>query len=326
MPDPVKIASFNMYKFSYRRDKEIRKNLSKIADIICGEGFSIVAMQEALNEGAVQQLMLCLGPTWEYKWDHPISGHSAPQAAEGYAYLWKKSEFRLATGRKSEEDTTSGARKTYDPRIFHQYPRDPILTYGRLARDPFYIRLESLFGWYEIRLINTHIMFSNRAGAEDEAGVSASNVQKRRQELAALIHIYSRLSVEQYRSRRPSYTFLLGDYNLNLKREWIKPPYLTDEVVEEFENGRLLKKIVTVQDKLTTLKSRSVNEPGKPAQGFANNYDHFTFDELRFTGMQHPICDRIDSVQKYCDGDFELHRKEISDHVPICLSFSLNER
>lgn len=324
MPDPIKIGSFNMYKFSYQSDKDIKKNLEKIVNIIRNEGFSILAMQEVFSEGAVKRLMMDLGTDWTYQWAQPNSNSSSRQVAEGYAYLWKKSEFRMATGQQSEDDTSPGASKVYDPRIFLQYPKDPILTEGKLARDPFYIRLESLFGWYEIRLINTHIMFSDRIGSENETEVSAPAAEKRRQELEALIHIYSRLSSKLYRSRRPFYTFLLGDYNLNLKRKDTNPPYLYNEVVEECENGRVLKRIITVQDQLTTLKDRSRKEPDKPARGFANNYDHFTFDELRFTGMQLPICARIDTVRKYCGDDFELHRKEISDHIPICLSLSLN--
>ena len=37
-----KIASFNMYKFSFRGDKEISKDIEKIANIITSEGFDIV--------------------------------------------------------------------------------------------------------------------------------------------------------------------------------------------------------------------------------------------------------------------------------------------
>lgn len=77
-----------------------------------------------------------------------------------------------------------------------------------------------------------------------------------------------------------------------------------------------------MQDQLTTLKNRSQQKPDDPVRGFSNNYDHFSFDELRFEGMQLPVCTRIDTVRKYCNDDFELHRKDISDHIPICLNFS----
>lgn len=307
---PVKIGSFNMCKFSNQSDGEVRKNLDKIVEIIQKENFDILAMQEVFSPGVAEQLEGRLGTDWKHRWEPPKS--RSVQISEGYAYFWKKSRFQLATGRRSEDDASPGAKRVFESRIHSQYPRDPILASGRLARDPFYIRLESLQGWYEIRLINTHIIFS---------GSQKADIEMRQRELEALINIYCKISDKAYRSCRPFYTFLLGDYNLNLNRPWTTPPYL-QETVEKLENGRLLKRIVTKQDQLTTLKARSPKEPDKPARGFSNNYDHFTFDELRFEGMQLPVCTRIDTVRRYCNDDFELHRKEISDHVPICLTFS----
>ena len=318
---PVKIGSFNMCKFSNQSDGEVRKNLDKIVEIIRRENFDILAMQEVFNKGAAEQLSRLLGTDWTYAWEAPKSNYRSAQISEGYAYFWKKSRFQLATGRRSKDDTSPGAGRVFDPRIHRQYPRDPILMDGRLARDPFYIRLESLQGWYEIRLINTHIIFSGPQKTDGGIAVSASDAGKRQRELEALINIYCKISDKAYRSCRPFYTFLLGDYNLNLNRPWTTPPYL-QETVEKLENGHLLKRIVTKQDQLTTLKARSPKEPDKPARDFSNNYDHFTFDELRFEGMQLPVCTRIDTVYGYCNNDFELHRKEISDHVPICLTFS----
>ena len=47
-------------------------------------------------------------------------------------------------------------------------------------------------------------------------------------------------------------------------------------------NGKVTKRIVTVQESLTTLKGKSHNAPDEPIREFANNYDHFTFDAIRF--------------------------------------------
>ena len=222
--EPIKLGSFNMYKFSYRSDREISKNLEKIAEII-RDNFDILAMQEVFNEETIRRLLFYLGNDWVYRWEAPTSNYKSAQISEGYAYLWKKSKFRLATGRQSEDDTAPGANRVFQPRIHHQYARDPILVDGRLARDPFYIRLESVYGWYEIRLINTHIIFGDSA-----------DIEKRQRELEALINIYCKISDKVYRSCRPFYTFLLGDYNLNLPRAWTKKPYL-QETVEKTESS-----------------------------------------------------------------------------------------
>jgi len=312
---PIKIGSFNMYKFNWRSDNEIRKNISKIAEIIQGEEFDILAMQEVFNEQAARLLLQELGLNWDMRWASPIS--RSVQQAEGYAYLWKRNKFQLATGRRCEDDVSPGASKVFTPDIWGQYRKDPILDNGRLARDPFYIRLESLHGWYEIRLINTHILF----------GDSTADIAKRQHELEALIHIYCKLSDKLYRSGRPFYTFLLGDYNLNLPGVGKAKAYIPEHCnpVRKYENGILRKQIVTLQDKPTTLGCKE-DTPGQRIWEFANNYDHFTFDELRFEGMKFPDCYRIDSVRKYCDDDFERHKAEVSDHIPICLQFSLTDR
>lgn len=307
---PVKIGSFNMCKFSYQSDTEVRKNIEKIAEIIRGEDFDILAMQEVLNEAVIRDRLMCvLGSEWTYMWAQPVS--KSVQAAEGFAYLWKKRKFRLATASKGPDDHAPVSKRIFAPRIYDGYSKDALLTNGRLIRDPFYIRLESVNGWYEIRLVNTHILFEN-AGAE----------ALRLREFEKLVEIYCGVANKQYRSCRPSYTFLLGDYNLNLPRSGAKGPYLP-ETVEKSHGGRVVKRIVTRQDQLTTLKKPSPQAPDEPVQGFANNYDHFTYDALRFEGIQEPYCSRIDTVREYCGNDFALHRREVSDHIPICLRFSL---
>lgn len=196
-----------MFKFSYRSDREIRKNISKIAEIIQGENFDILTMQEVLNEALIRDMLMReLGPQWTYVWDQPVS--RSIQAAEGYAYLWRTSKFRLASGQKNPNDNSPAASKVFSPHIYRQYSADPLLTNGRLIRDPFYARFESLNGWYEIRLINTHIMFQEKE-ASDKSIYTISNPQKRIQKFEKLIDIFEKVSDKQYRSSRPSYTFIL---------------------------------------------------------------------------------------------------------------------
>lgn len=309
---PVKIGSFNMCKFNYTSTQEISKNITTIAEIIRVEDFDILAMQEVLSENVITSRLLAeLGPRWDCVWMQPAS--RSTQAAEGYAYLWKKERFRLATGQKSPEEDSPAARKVFSPRIYSQYSPDALLVNGRLIRDPFYARFESLNGWYEIRLINTHIFFGSG---------NALDIRMRFQEFDKLVEIFERVSDRVYRNGRPAYTFILGDYNLNLERPWNKFPCLRQdqETVLRGSSGRGEKRIVTKQDQMTTLRAKASDEL---ARGYANNYDHFTYDEVRFEGIRLPHCMRIDTVRTYCGDDFDLHRREVSDHIPICLTFSL---
>ena len=317
-----KIGSFNMYKLSYQKDKEISKNYGILADMILTERFDILALQEVFNEGAIKMLVNRLGTDWDYVWVQPLS--KSIQAQEGYAFIWKKRRFRIATGMKKSESGMDAsmrdwrANKIFDPRIHNNYRSDRTVWHGGLVRDPLYGRFESVQGWFEVRLINTHIMFSDGGSVEP----SLSDAIKRQRELDLLIEIYKQLSDKQYRSTRPAYTFLLGDYNLNLVESGAKGPFLTPAAGSVDRNGTVTKQIVTVQDKLTTLKGKSRSDPDAPIQDYANNYDHFTFDAIRFRDTEW-YCDRIDTVQKYCGGDFDRHKKDVSDHVPIYICVGL---
>lgn len=148
--------------------------------------------------------------------------------------------------------------------------------------------------------------------------------------------LYPRIADKRYGNNRTAYTVLLGDYNLNLKESGAGSPYLCESIIIEdqkilkiqggiitesyntnYRNGS--KQIVTVQKELTTLRNP---KDGFGQQGFSNNYDHFTYDAKQFEGVN-VRCHCIDSVKKCCDGDFELHRKNISDHIPVVMEFDL---
>ena len=45
-----RIGSFNMFKFSFRSDNEIRKNIKQIARIIYEQQFEIIALQREFNK------------------------------------------------------------------------------------------------------------------------------------------------------------------------------------------------------------------------------------------------------------------------------------
>lgn len=309
----IKIGSLNMYKCNYRSDDEIRKDFGKISHLIAHENFDILALQEVLNEGSVARLAFHLGSQWKYVWASPKTNTQSIQQAEGYAYIWNNQRFRLATGQtreSHENDNATTQTRAHRPTIQNNYNELPGAR-KRLARDPLYARFESIYGWYELRLINTHIMFSASSSEED---ISSSDTSLRQKEFETLTDIYRQISDKVYKSCRPSYTILLGDYNLNLKHNLNKSPYVAERF--PIEGVRASKCILTIQDMLTTINRNN--------DGYSNNYDHFSFDEIRFDkgGVKYTYS-RIDSVNQYWSGDFAGHKKELSDHVPIVMNISL---
>lgn len=300
-----------MFKYQvYRSDDEIKKDLDKIANIILSESFDIVALQEIFSELAMKNLLSRLGSNWRGCWDRPNS--KIAQAAEGYAFIWNTKRIKLA-----ESQTISGKR-TYYPRIYNQYRIDYKKNQKELVRNPYFARFNPINTFFEIRLINIHIMFS---GNKDDNTISLSDSAMRKNEFDILVKsIYGKEADKRYGNNMPAYTIILGDYNLNLKREWTKGPYV-DEIIEITE-GQDVKRVRTIQDQLTTLKQTS-NNLGEQVRGYANNYDHFSYDENRFADVT-VKSQKIDSVRKYCNDDFECHRKEVSDHVPISLNLELH--
>lgn len=316
-----KIGSINMYKFSYQKDDEIAKELDKIISLIKEEEFDIIALQEVLNEASVKNMIRQM-PNWDYVWQAPTS--RSQQAAEGYAFIWNTKRFRIATSQTKEEKNAgeSNIYRSFTPRIHSNYNPDNALFKGKLIRDPLYARFESIYGWYELRLINTHIMYRDNKKEDDEG-----DKEKRRRELEILIGILHQIETKQYRNNRTAYTFLLGDYNLSikdikkLKDIALETPNEIEAIKTISERDGSKEAIITVQHELSTLKAPSKKQPDVPVDGYANNYDHFTYNEkIRNSRKVNLHCERIDSVNKYWSGDFQNHRKEFSDHTPIKLT------
>ncbi|WP_313972948.1 hypothetical protein [uncultured Selenomonas sp.] len=183
-----------------------------------------------------------------------------------------------------------------------------------MTRKPYYARFVGRGGsYFEIRLLCVHTHFTDR--------------DQRRQELDNLLkEVYPQVEDRIYYKGRPSYTIVLGDYNAELRRALnISGFYVADIETANRWGG---KKIQTVQNEKTTLK-RNFDNGGQDVdtstcvgEGYANNYDHFSYDLERFSGI-HIDVKRIDAVATYCGGDFETYFKTVSDHVPIIMTMSL---
>lgn len=305
-----RIGSLNCLNFGQGSDKDVEI----FSNIIYNERFDIVALQEIKSQYALERILNRLPPQWTGKADND-------GRVSDYAFIWNSNRIKLA-----EKKTKYGTTQTIDPHIYKKYRIDKEIGQKKLIREPYFARFFPTgicAPFIEIRIINTHIRFSKGSSDDSSDDNSLGAIAMRRNEFNILVKsIYAKESDERTGDNRPVYTILLGDYNLNKKDSEAGSPYLIEEVVEIRDNNTVIKKIETDQIELTTLKRPAETEPQN--YGFSNNYDHFTYDTVRFDSVT-PNCKRIDAVNSYCDGDFERYRKRVSDHVPIVMDLDLKK-
>ena len=181
------------------------------------------------------------------------------------------------------------------PIIFDMYKSQTVMT-----RNPYYGRFtpNGLLGgsFFEIRLINIHLWFGKDL---------ALDKQKRLEEFKLVTRdIYSSLSHRRYGDNMPAYTVVLGDYNF------------CAVICHLQENDTAIYFAGTKQEEKTTLSTKN--------EVLVNDYDHFGYNDNRFSATGVTI-ERVDSVSKYMNNDFDLHMKKLSDHVPIKMELILNQ-
>jgi endonuclease/exonuclease/phosphatase family metal-dependent hydrolase len=341
-----------MLNFSGRTHKD----LDTIANIIVSEQFDVIALQEVLSYEALIMILRRLPRYWEGKWDQPRSNKAeleyvdakdadgkpstqntrrSTNTAKGYAFLWNTRRLR--------ECSKTG------PLIFEQ------IKSGALVRNPYYGRFTpaGLPGgsFFEIRLINVHLCSP------------AEGKEARVKEFALMTdEIYSRINKKRYGDNMPSYTVILGDYNMSLK--WCEEYTGAGEnqiIATEQEDKTTLKKAssslgnneISVTKKLNPYKiatgitrtlgkiipptnisfidsrlhkitqSELLEAPSGDDEFFANDYDHFSYDGIRLAEL-FMRCERVNAVKKYSKNDFSTYQKEISDHVPILMELEIN--
>lgn len=314
------IGSFNVLKMSNQKNKEIDKDYKTLSKIITKEGFDVVALQEVFSPEPLKRLISELGKGWAFTWESPKP--FSTNSAEGYAYLWKKSRLKLVDA-------------SDNPRIYNQYRIQGSRLSGSdkkligrqgLIRPPYVARFtpSGLLGGsnFEIRLINTHIIFGKPSNAEMYMkDPCIGDVAIRRQELQTLSEcIYRMVSTKRYGNNLPAYTILLGDYNLCLCG--------TDAKIEPLIRIDDARQLRTVQMEKTSLKEipKDIDSKSMPDY-YAHNYDHFSY-ETKLDEMLSIQVSRIDALSKYCNNDLKTYRQKISDHVPIkmVLNLTLQER
>jgi hypothetical protein len=291
-----------------------------VAQIVRDNQVDILAVQEIFSKQAMTNLLMELGPRWDGRWDSPNS--RSVSAAEGYAFFWNTD--RIGLSRRKSGDV-------FEPVIHNQYPHKDG---GELIRNPYYGRfILKSNEMTEIRLINTHIMFSqNRSVNESEDHDSSdshfSDVVLRKREFSILASkILPKLDDKAYDYQwnevdeicRKPYTILLGDYNLNLPESGAKGPYI-DEPLIIIKDANSEKQIITVQKDLSTLKARTQERP--QIDGYKNNFDHFTYDSNR---PLRTSCWAVDAPNdsRYYSGDYDKYKDNVSDHLMVILELEL---
>lgn len=307
------IGSFNTLKMSLQSNKDSKKDFVEIVRIIKQERFDVVALQEVMNEMVLRSRVLpVLGPDWDGKWLSPTPFTSASN--EGYAFIWKKNRLRLVDEPTIYQRVGSGVGS------------------GRLIRPPMVARFtpSGLLGGsnFELRLINTHIIFGKPSTLER----TLSDYELRREELKVLSEtVYRLFSSKRYGNNLPAYTILMGDYNLCISGPG---PKVSPEI--PITDTRILK---TVQSEKTSLRA-STDPDGEEAETdeesdvidltgttdyYSRNYDHFSYEVKLEQSLRLGIS-RVEALGKYYSNDLEAYRREVSDHVPIKLTLNLKNR
>lgn len=306
-----KIASFNLLDFNLKSTDEFKKNFEKITKIIINEKIDIIGIQEVLSEMAIKLLVKKLnntklgGQDWKYECRFPPNRNVNKQ--EGYAFIWNDKKLNLLEIENKE-----------NPRIINDYKIKNEPGQTMLVRNPCFIRFVPKNRFFEIRLINTHIRFGK---SNLDSMVAAGENQMRLNEFNLLAStILPKCTDIRTGQNMPAYTFLLGDYNINLNRPENGYPCLREDVLTVNDRGHN-RTVKTVQDKKTSLKVVYEGEE-IPKEIYANNYDHFSFDVDKSGHVIKGGADRIEAVTIYEDGDLVKYRKEISDHVPVFINIS----
>lgn len=311
----IRVASFNVKNLNMGSDEESlkKRDYDEIARLL--RGYDIVVMQEVLSQKLVEGFMgnnenayltKRFGRNWRGKWVDPqTSSKYYPyigndKRSEGYAFLWNTRTVELIKG-DDGNDILPNRYSQYRPGEGHL----------RLMRDPGYGRFKIRNKKVEIRVITTHIIFGKpkQENINPDLDVDYSDIggaiKIRKNEFEVLAgKIYK--NIDEYRkdqSINAIYTIILGDYNLNLEGHGSSPATISDACC--FDSlGNLM---ITVQSEPTTIN--------KNCDGFANNYDHCTYNFR----TRHVVdnCYRSNVLNDKKQEEIKEYRDTVSDHVPI---------
>lgn len=306
-----KIGSFNLQEFSLKK-----KDFNKLASIIADEDFDIIAIQELLAPSALKYLTDVLNKNrkFDQKWESCFGDSKSRNILKNEypAFIWNSKRIELIkTGYKE------------NPMSIDNFQIKNIPGQIKLLRNPVIARFKPVKREFEIRLINVHIRYS-KGNLDSEVMDGQGKMRLNEFDLLTKKVLPKFTDQVSPLNTKTAYTFLLGDYNICLKRPgdgYIFPYIPEDDIVfAEERNGRT-RKILTVQEDLSTLKRPKEGED-IPENIFCNNYDHFSLDEEKAGHVVASNAVRIDTVSKYYNKELTKYRDEISDHVPIVMEIN----
>lgn len=329
-----KIGSFNIRNLGLSSLKDER-DLEIIARIIKEEQFDVIALQEILSSGKAfninvppswvkKSILGYLGfQNWGFEWAE--AGAENDPRHEGFAFLWNKRRLRLASTKVLQN--SEKVLRTFKPRMCR-------INKEEMFRQPYYARFtaQGLPGGsnFEIRLLCVHTYYGKNDSRDDR--------EKRQHELDVLMKdIYPQIADRVYKDGMKAYTILLGDYNVELwtseSRKWKEKLVRGKQpaILVADENGIVrsekygLREVKTVQEQLTTLKSKQVEneEYEYDGEGYSFNYDHFSYEDRIFQDVNIKVRRVDEAVSKYCNNNFEKYYRTVSDHVPIIMELEL---
>ncbi len=288
---------------------------------------------------------------WEGRWAKPHSDYG-DRIAEGYAFIWNRDRIRLVTNAEG---------KVFEPRISirsgKKLVRPPFVGRFMPINGRYEFRIINTHIVYRSpagRMDNRMKELSKNPLINTENVVSPDDIALRRIELKELIDnvyvdqckkVYDVTGHDKNARMLVPYTFLLGDYNLYMEG--------SNSQAHGASLGKLEKRqkfypndypmcITTFNKELTTLKAK----PKDPEEAkrlrqnpileahLSNNFDHVTYDTEYLKRQQiAPPQIRVihafacyDNQETEEDSKFDLYRKYISDHLPICFEFDIKQR
>lgn len=307
------IGSFNLRDFSFSNkasgdDSEaIKRDFKKIAQIIIEEKMDVVALQEINSRLALQHLTDTLNQLKtsyrEYAFVFGEDMQTKGRDCERYGFIWNTKRLRLIKTRKNN-----------NPSYYNNAGA------ANLIRRPYYARFTArgMLGGsnFELRLLNTHILW----GASEKGRIEEFNVLVRQ----ILPRICDHQEISEDGEMMPAYTFLMGDYNLELNKSE-RALYRIETITETNYTGKR-RSFITTQEEATTL--RKPKDQKNIEDCYANNFDHFTY-ETDLPQKLVLIPQRVEVLSKYfsetngSDKKLGEYRMKVSDHVPIKLIVDL---
>lgn len=350
------IGSFNLCNFSSNENRKFPKDYSAIANAILMSGADVIALQEVINQQAIDSLLHQLrgfggaNRDWRVFFDKKQTWRNN---REGYAFVWDEKRVTLAKDDDGNEVL---------PEL--------VTRFTSIKRPPMVARFVTTGSGelqYELCVINTHIVFKPD-GYQVLHPKWYGSAAIRAFEYAKIVNsVYPRFS-----NKLCTYTIIAGDYNLNssmLAAVNARPKLFEgqptmisvqsdkttiktiDSMIDEtseskgskpseigiftaiyngvmrlFKNGKSLDQSPPLLvDKHTQKDNAETRQPTVDG-AYVNDYDHFSFEVGR-VGDYVRNAHRINAPELLFPMPsrmFHSYKEGVSDHVPIVATLDLS--